>query len=291
MAVSAAAVLVLPAYAQQNTAETAPLSAEQIRQEAVQKAQEVRQGFLEQSRNLRQGLQEQGESIREGLQNSLRAVEQNAELTPDEARSEALRIRTEAREMIQTKVEEVRQQIVANREEFRKQLEEGREEARTTLEQNRAALQQKIAALKDERKKEAVADFSEKTSDLNVRYTDHLTAVVNNIEVILQGIISRTEKASVDGKDVSGVREAITKAEEKIAAARSAIVAQASKTYPIDAAITDDNAKTEISAVRDGLRKDLQAVKDAVLEARRSVSEAAVALARIQGIDKLEIEQ
>jgi len=281
LAVSAAAVLVLPAYAQQNTAETAPLS----------DVQEDKQGLLEQSRSLRQEFQTQSESIREGLQNSLRLIQQNTDLSPDEIKSEALRVRKEARDMIQTKAEEARRQIVENREEFRKQLEEGREEARTTLEQNREALQQKIAALKDERKKESVADFSEKTSDLNVRYTDHLTAVVNNIEVISQGIISRMEKASVDGKDVSGVREAITKAEEKIAAARSAIVAQASKTYPIDAAITDENAKVEISAVRDGLRKDLQAVKDAVLEARRSVSEAAVALARIQGIDKLEIEQ
>jgi len=136
-----------------------------------------------------------------------------------------------------------------------------------------------------------VTDFSEKISELNAKYTDHLTTVTNNIEVVLQGIISRTEKAAVDGKDVSAVRGAITKAEEDIAAARSQIVRQAATTYAIDADLTEENLRAEISSVRDAFRNDLQAVRDSVLAARGSVSEAAVSLGQIQGINNLEIEQ
>lgn len=282
---AAAALLATPVSAQTVTDQA------QIRREAVQNAQEIRQGFLEQSKSLRQDFQAQSDSLREGLQNSLRTIQQNIDLSPEEARDEALRVRTEAREMIQAKAEEVRQEITANREEFREQLEKGREEAKAAIEENRAALQEKIRSLNDERKKTAVTDFSEKISELNAKYTDHLTTVTNNIEVVLQGIISRTEKAAVDGKDVSAVRGAITKAEEDIAAARSQIVRQAATTYAIDADLTEENLRAEISSVRDAFRNDLQAVRDSVLAARGSVSEAAVSLGQIQGINNLEIEQ
>jgi len=289
---AAAAFLIAPVCTQAaaNQAPTATAQA-QIRQEAVQNAQEIRDGFLEQSRVLRQDFQVQSDSIREGLQNSLRTIQQNINLSPEEANDEALRVRMEAREMIQTKAEEVRQKIAANREEFRKELEEGRDKAKAAIEENREAFKEKVKSLNDEKKKTAVADFSEKISELNKKYTDHLASVVNNIEVILQGIISRTEKAAVDGKDVTSVREAITEAEKDIATARSQIVKQAATTYAVDGSLTDDNLRAEISSVRDALRNDLQAARDIVLAARRSVSEAAVALGHIQGINDLEIEQ
>lgn len=287
-----ATLLIVPAFAE-NTINQAPVTtvSKEIRQEAAQNAEEIKQEFIDRSRDLRQEFQIQSNSIRDGLQNSLKAIQQNIDLSKDEAKEEALRARTEAREMIQTKAEEVKQEMMLNREEFRKQLEEGKEEARVAMEENRLMLQKRIKSLNDEKKKTAVTNFSEKISELNIKYTDHLTSVINNIEVVLQGIISRTEKASVDGKDVSSVRQAIVKAEEKIAEARSKIIKQSAMTYAVDGGFTEGNLKTEASLVREALRNDLQATKDAVLIARRSVSDAAVALGHIQGINNLEIEQ
>jgi len=287
-------VLSVQSVGAQTTAQQVPAQVEQvqgIRQEAVRNIQEAKDDLLEQSRSLRQNFQVQSDSIREGLQNSLQVIQQNTDLTPEEARDAASQVRIEARETIQTRVEEIKQEITANREQFREQLEARKEEAQALIQQNREALAERVKSIQDERKQTVVINLSEKIDELNARYMDHLTSAINNIEAVLQGVISRTEKAAVDGKDVSGVRGAIAEAEEDIATARSYVIGQSATTYVIDDNLIEESLRSEISRVRDVFKSDLQAVKDEVMRARESVSDAAMLLGRIQGINNLDIEQ
>ena len=261
-----------------------------IRSGAVQGILDAKNNLLEQNRALRENTQTQTEAVREELHNSLMLIQQNTDLTSDEARQAMLQVREEARITIQNRIEETKQAITANREEFRNQIEERKLQAEELIQENREALQERLKVIKDEKKQEIVLNFTEKLGELNEKYMDHLTASLNNMETVLQGVMSRTEKASVDGKDVSGVRTAIAVVEEDIAVARSYIINQLATTYVVN--VTDeDNLRDDVSLVRNEFRSDIQLVREAVLKVREDLSEVASLLGEIQGIDNLEIEE
>jgi hypothetical protein len=261
-----------------------------IRSGAVQGILDAKHNLLEQNKILHENTQMQTEAVREELHNSLMLIQQNTDLTSDEARQAMLQVKEEAHITIQNRIEEVKQAMTVNREEFRNQIEERKLQAKELMQENRTMLQERLGAIKDEKKQEIVLNFTEKIGELNEKYMDHLTASLNNMETVLQGVMSRTEKASVDGKDVSSIRTAIAVVEEDIVVARSYIINQLATTYVVN--VTDeDNLRDDVSLVRNEFRSDIQLVREAVLKVREDLSEVASLLGQIQGINNLEIEE
>ena len=170
------------------------------------------------------------------------------------------------------------------REEFRAKMETRKEEFKTKREAIKAELKVKLGKIKDERKKEIVDRLDNKLADINARLTAHWAEALNHLSELVTKISSRADKAAANGADVSAVRTRITAAEAANAVAKSAVAAQAAKTYAI-AITTEDKLKADVAAMRQTLNNDLKIVRDAVQAARKAVEEAVKALKAVPKVD------
>ncbi len=196
-------------------------------------------------------------------------------------------IRQEAKQEIQGIRQTMQQQIQDAKENFKKTIEAKRVELQSTVQARRDELKTKLRNIKDERKKAAVERIDKNITDLNSRMTTHYVKVIDQIADVLKRVVSRTDTAQANGKEVTTVRATITNAENAIAAARVAVAAQVGKTYSMDIA-SDTTLKRNVGVARQALRDDLKKVEDAVKAARDAVRQAAVSLAQIQGVDELK---
>lgn len=178
--------------------------------------------------------------------------------------------------------QEVREDIQKVREDFRKEIEARRESMKTTIQARREELKKKLQTIKDERKRVAVERIDQNIADLNSRATVHYASVIDQIDKVLARIISRTDTAQSNGKDVAAARAEITKSQNAISAARSAVAAQALKVYKVSVT-TEANLKADVGAARQALRDDLKKAEDSVKAAREAVRQAAIALGKVQG--------
>ena len=124
--------------------------------------------------------------------------------------------------------------------------------------------------------------------------------MLDKLDEVMQKIESRVEKASANSQDVSQAKFAIYEAGQKIEAARSAVEAQANKTYVVDTtAITDASStvasqnslisklKDQFKILRNQLFSDLKALRDgAIKDARLSVKNAFKALSEVPKVDE-----
>ena len=94
----------------------------------------------------------------------------------------------------------------------------------------------------------------------------------------------RTNTAESRGVDVSSVDLAIAAAQAAISSAKTAVEAQATKTYTLTID-SEDKLRTDISKTRKALYEDLQVVYGQVKIARDAVHEAARAYAKAHGRD------
>jgi len=196
-------------------------------------------------------------------------------------------IRTEAKQGIQGIRQTMQEQIRSAREDFLKTIEAKRAELQTTIQAHRDELKTKLQKIKDERKKMVVERIDQSLTDLNSRMMTHYVNVLNQIDDVLGRVVSRTDKAQANGKDVTAVRTAITNAQNAIAAARAAVAVQVSKVYSMS--ITSDTTlRSAVGAARQTLHDDLKKVADSVKAARDVVRQAAVSLAQIRGVDELK---
>lgn len=212
--------------------------------------------------------------------------------TPERNMQEGIRqnvqnIRQEAKQEIQGIRQTMQQQIQDAKENFKKTIEAKRVELQSTVQARRDELKTKLRNIKDERKKVAVERIDKNLTDLNSRTTTHYVKVIDQIADVLKRVVSRTDTAQANGKEVTAVRTTITNAENAIAAARVAVAAQVSKTYSMNIA-SDTTLKRNVGVARQALRDDLKKVGDAVKAARDAARQAAVSLAQIQGVDELK---
>ena len=155
---------------------------------------------------------------------------------------------------------------------------------KTTVQTRRDELKIKLEKIKDDRKKTTVERIDKNLTDLSNRMTTHYGKVIDQIADVLKRVISRTDTAQANGRDVTAARTAITNGQNAIATARAAVVAQVSKVYSLN--ITSDTAlKSNVGVARQALRDDLKKVGDSVKAARDTVRQATVSLAQIRGGD------
>ncbi|HUX35852.1 MAG TPA: hypothetical protein VMV71_02355 [Candidatus Paceibacterota bacterium] len=205
-------------------------------------------------------------------------------------RQEIQNIRAQANQQVQGIRQTMREQIQAERESFQKEVEAKRAEVQSAAQARVAKLKADLQNIKDNAKKAAVERIDQNIADLNTRITTHYANVLDQIAEILGRIVSRTDTAQANGKDVIAARSAITNAQNTIAAARTAVSAQTGKIYSLG--ITTSTASTALKGVvgitRQALQKDLKNAEDSVKAARDAVRQAAVALAQIPGVDELK---
>lgn len=179
-----------------------------------------------------------------------------------------------------TELQSIIEGIKTNREEFKKEMELNKEEFKIKIETARAEFKANLIKMKDENKKAIVANVVTTIDDLNAKLTDQFSSKVDQIETVLVSIQSRITKNEALGANEALPKAQVIKAQEDIAAARSAILEQSKKVYTPTLG-DETKLKGEMQALRDTFKADIKAVFDKVKVAHQSVKNTAVALAQI----------
>ena len=239
---------------------------------------------LEAARTAREAAVTQAKEQRETLK--LKAVESKEKL---QAERVALNGSAEAdkanREAFKQRAEQEREAMKVSREEFKNKIEVQREELKTKREEQRAELKTKLEKIKDERKKAVVENLDKRFDEINIKTTTQWTNALIRLEDLLVKISLRADKAAENGADVSATSSALEKARTAIVAARAAITAQASKTYPIDI-VSEAELRSAVAQTRDRLNQDLKAVREVMRSAQQAVVDALTSLKGVPKVDE-----
>ena len=240
-----------------------------------------------------------------GLALTLSVLAQDASSTPSVTPTETP-IRTPIRQEIKNNIQQMhqenqqimenaKQQMEAKREELKQNLEQQREQMKQRMEQEREMLKNKIetkkeelkthlATIRDEHKKQAVERINDNLDSINARVTTGFSNALDMLGNVLDRIVKRSDDSEVSGIDVSSVVAAVVAAQTAIGDARTAVEAQAGKTYPITIS-TENKLKTDVGKARQALYTDLKTVRDKIRAARDAAYQAARALAKANGHD------
>ncbi|MBI2099400.1 hypothetical protein HYT45_03255 [Candidatus Uhrbacteria bacterium] len=214
------------------------------------------------------------------LANNTGAPRQSARETVKQQRRQTL-------EQIKETRETARKEMRDKREAFKKDFEARQAELKKQIEAKREELKQRLEKIKDERKKNLVQKIDKSLDELNARRLKHYSAVLDQIEKVLERVGKRAERAEERGLDVAAVKSAEEAAKAAIAASREAIKTQAGKTYKIEIT-TEMGLKQAVQKARQALHADLKKVEETVKAAREAVRKAAVALAQVPRVDEPE---
>lgn len=312
IALGLAVIAPVLAFAQTDTnsaRELAPIKAiqdirENNRRDTVEKAKNVREELKQDVKDVRDQVKERAENIRERAKDEVENVRENLKEVKDEAKDKMESIREEIKisvkqlapeefKAFREKREEIKNEFEAKREEFKKEFESKREEVKQEIETKRAEFKDKIKDIKDEAKKTAAEKLFNDLNSLNSKMVDNLKKAADQIEAVLNRILSRSEKAAANGEDVTTVNAASDLAKKAIEDARTAIQTQAGKVYSTTFTSTSasdkDTLRADLTLTRNQLKQDLESVKTKVKAARDAVHNAATTLAQIPKVDELEI--
>ena len=218
-------------------------------------------------------------------------VRENAKKEREEFRGEVKGIRAtstlsvdEKRGKIEEEWKEKQKNLEKIRNERGKKARDIRSNTQNTILNKREVLKIDLKKIKDERKSQIVEKTDKKLEKINDDRTNHLLDVLNNLEKILAKINVRISAAQTKGIDVSSAKKVADDATKAIAAARTAVEAQAAKVYKMT--ITDENKlKADVGSTVKKLQDDLKQVRIVVQSAHDAVRKAAVALAKAMGIE------
>ena len=166
----------------------------------------------------------------------------------------------------------------------REQIQTRKEERMASLSARKEELRARFKAIKDEKKAQILERVEDKLNKINERRTDHFLKALERLREILAKIQSRADSAEANGKNVSSVDAAITRANTAIEAAGAAVNAQADKVYELT--VDDETtARNDVGTAMKALQEDLRVTRDWVQKARTAVFDALRALTRIVGND------
>lgn len=162
-------------------------------------------------------------------------------------------------------------------EEKKNQIKNLAEQKKASVEAKRKDVKDKLAAIRDEKKKALIVRIQEKLANINTNRTDHLLKVLTRLEEILKKIETKTAELKGKGVNTSVVDAAVASAKTSIASAKTAVTTQAAKVYTITVN-SETTAKNDVGLFMKGLEADLKTVRDLVKVANEAVMKAAVAL-------------
>lgn len=209
--------------------------------------------------------------------------------------------REEAKSRMEAQREETKVRIETAREEAKARMETAREEAKTRMEAKREETKQRLSDIRDKKKQQMAERLAEQFDKLNKKWTDHFIQRLDHYSAVLLKIQKRADIAATNGKDITATNSAIQSANTAIDNARIAVVAQAAKTYTLDAssvittaATTTDSGqenlmkglRTQFQSLHKALFRDLFALRDGVMKnARVAVQTALQTLSQIPKVD------
>ncbi len=203
--------------------------------------------------------------------------------------------RKEVRSAVKKDVQDVK--VVA-----KNAVKDVKEEARIKVADIREKAKQKLADIKDKAKQQLATKLASQFENINKTSTDHFTAVLNQLDVVLTKVETRAVTASANGKNVASTTATITSARTAITTARTAVLAQATKVYIVDpitltttsSTTTDKGQGQLIKALRDGynalhkqLVKDLATLRDGVMkDARKATADTVGTVAKATRVEE-----
>lgn len=145
--------------------------------------------------------------------------------------------------------------------------------------------QQKLALIRDEKKKAIVQKINDRITEINKKMTDKMTLGLTNLSTILANLDSRAITLKTTGKDTTSYDASSSKAKSAIATSLTAVNAQAAKTYTIT--ITTEGAlKINVGTTVSLFKTDLAAVHKMVIDAKQAVWNAANELVKLKSGSK-----
>lgn len=135
-------------------------------------------------------------------------------------------------------------------------------EVKAVAETKREEFKAKLQTIKNEKKKALVERIDAKLMHVNTKHTDKFTQVLNNLQILLDKISLTATRARVLA-DIATAQTAIDDA-------KTAVEAQAAKTYTITIS-TETALRSDVGAVTSQLRLDLMATHKAVVDAKQAV--------------------
>ena len=132
---------------------------------------------------------------------------------------------------------------------------------------------QKLALIKDGRKKKIVENLSTKIPAMNKHATNRMTEVLTRLQKRLDMLLEKITKAKSEGKDTTSAESAYSKANTDLTAAIAAVSAQSAKTYSITLT-TEDALRLAIGPVIKQLRANLKLTHSSVVTALKSIKSA-----------------
>jgi len=149
------------------------------------------------------------------------------------------------------------------------------EQKKETMEQRREALNTKMAAFKDQRRKNLVLNLDAKISSISAKRVEKMNQAVARLEEILDGI--KTKSDSITGCDKTTLDSVITNAENELNVASNAIEEQAEKIYSITIS-TEETTKNDVGATIRLLMQDLRSSHQKVVNLKKAIVKAATTL-------------
>ncbi|MDO8557419.1 MAG: hypothetical protein Q7R98_03065 [Candidatus Jorgensenbacteria bacterium] len=188
----------------------------------------------------------------------------------------------------ETKRAAVQKEIEDGQKSLQNTIEKQREGAKKEIETLKVQLDKKLKGIKDEQKKTAVENVFDQLNKVKDTWIDNFKKSTDQIEKVAGNILSRADKAAANGKDITAVMAQLTTAKTAIAQARSLIEIEAGKTYSVTVG-AEANLKSDVTKSRDALKQDLEKIQQSIKSARDAVQQAAVTLAKIPNVNKLEV--
>ncbi|MFA6279053.1 MAG: hypothetical protein WCS97_02865 [Candidatus Paceibacterota bacterium] len=182
----------------------------------------------------------------------------------------------------------------------RERMKVVRDEALARMAMQREKAAQRLVDIQDKAKQEMAQKLANQFENLNSTWTDRFLQLLDHYDALVQKIQSRANIAVGNGKDVASTTAAIKSAQDAIAAARTAVVAQAAKTYTLDPSTIPTTAtttssgqekimkslRTSFKSLHTTLFADLFALRDGTMkDARKAVQSALQTLGAIPGVD------
>lgn len=146
--------------------------------------------------------------------------------------------------------------------------------------QRKEEFKTRLQTIRNERKKAAVERIDTKIANTNEVHTVRFTSILVKLQSILDRVSQKASEAKANGKDTTALDSSIVSAQAAIDSAKTAVSAQAAKTYAIQ--ISDEaTLRNSVGTTTSQFKKDLRDVHKAVVEAKQAVQKAISELAKI----------
>lgn len=239
--------------------------------------------------------------VKEKMETKREEVKIQREEKREEVKTQMEVKREEMKTQREMKREETKEKMETRREEAKNLMETRREEAKVRMEEKRTKAKEHLSEIKDKKKQEVAQRLADQFGNLNKTWTDHFMKQLDQYDVVLVKIQDRAVIVTEAGKDVADITTAIQSANTAIDTARTAVVAQAAKTYVLDtpevvttASTTTEvgqeqlvaNLKSSFQELHKVLFADLKALRDgSMTDARKSVKTALEVLKKVPAVN------